>query len=170
MAALYTGKYIDSDKLRTRLNPTTFVAIFDDDNADTGDYDLVNVEALQDVIDSAEGEVDSYLITTRGLPLAATVNPARDRLLVQACLDFAQALSYERHPEYVRTYGSKDSKDSSIWDRAVTRMLRIKAGMQELPDQDAQNGKPRVIGGTTYDEGPRTITTSADGTDNGGDL
>jgi hypothetical protein len=174
VAVLVQGKYITSGDLITRLNPTTYLAIFDDENS--GELDMVDKASVTDVIESAEAEVDSYLITIRDLPLPAVAgvvgasNPARDRLLKMACLDFAQALAYERHPEYVRTYGDKSSKDSSVWKRAETRMQRIRAGSQELPDIDQQNTKPITIGGAVFDEGPRTIVTSADGTDNGGDF
>lgn len=168
MAALVTGKYITSDDLSNRITADTFAQIFDDDNS--GDPSLFNVASIRQVIESAEGEVDGFLITTRKLPLAATTNPTLDRLLKLCCVDFAQALAYEIHPEYVRTYGDKSSKDSPIWQRATNRMLRIKAGMQELPDQDQQNGKPINIGGVVYDQGPRTMVDGSDGTENGGDL
>jgi len=164
MAALVTGKYIDSDQLRDALTRETYMAIFDDDN--TGDERLVNDVRLNMVIDGAEGEVDSYLITNRALPLPPVVNPAVDRMVRRSCLEFAMSLSWEAHPEYIRQYG-ENSRVKILWERATLRMQRVKEGRQELPDQDQQNAKPTTQGGLVLDEGPRTIVTSSDGTSNG---
>jgi phage gp36-like protein len=165
VAVTYQGRYVSSDDLRDRLNPTTYLAIFDDDNAGEG-----SANPVQLVIDSAEGEVDSYLITENALPLPALTGGKTDRLVKLCALDFAQALSYERHPEYARTFG-EDAKKMSIWKRASERMGRIQAARQQLPDVVEQAGpKPANVGGIVYDSGPRTITNSLDGTDNGGDF
>lgn len=158
------GKYIDADELATRLTPATYLAIYDDSG--TGDVASVNDQAVQQDIDGAEGEVDSYLITDRALPLPAIVNPSVDRLVRLAALDFATALAFLRHPEYVRTFG-ENPKAQGLWERATARMKRLKTGMVELPDVDKQAAKPLNVGGVVLDEGPRTIITSSDGRDNG---
>lgn len=162
--AAAAGKYIDAAALELRLTTETYVQMFDDQN--TGDRANVDDAAVQQVIDSAEGEVDSYLITIRAQPLPATLNPTVDRLVKTAALDFAESLCFQRHPEYVRQYGTKPNADG-LWERAKDRMMRVRQGIQELPDVDKQAGKPITIGGLVYDEGPRTIVTSADGTENG---
>ena len=160
----YAGKYINSAKLIAALTKETFLAIFDDNNS--GDTGLVNDTSVQLVIDGAEGEVDSYLITNRAQPLPPTTNPVVDRMIERACLELAMSLSWERHPEYVRTYG-ENPRALALRERAQTTLQRIKEGRQELPDQDSQNPKPTNIGGIVFDEGPRTAITSSDGTENG---
>jgi hypothetical protein len=160
----YEGKYIDSAKLMVALTPETFLACFDDEN--TGDVNTVDDEAVQLAIDGAEGEVDSYMITARPQPLPSTTSPAVDRIVERSCLEFAMSLAWERHPEYVRTYG-ENPRATALWDRATKRMERVKEGRQELPDVDEQNGRPSTLSPVVFDEGPRTITTSADGTENG---
>lgn len=161
---IYQGKYISSDTLITRMTPETFVQCFDDENV--GDIANVNLTAVQQTIDGAEGEVDSYLITGRALPLDATTNPAVDRILVMSALDFAESLAYIRHAEFTKTYG-ENPRAQGLWDRASKRMERVKEGRQQLPDQDTQKGAPTNTRGLVIDDGPRTITTSSDGTENG---
>lgn len=164
MASPAQGKYINRSNLINRMTAETYLACFDDEN--TGDVANVNDDAVQACIDQAEGEVDSYLITERALPLASTTNPSTDRILVMSALDFAESLSWYRHPEYVRTYG-ENPKAEGLWERASKRMERVKEGRQQLPDQDTQNGAPNNTKGIVYDTGPRTAITSSDGTENG---
>ena len=156
------GKYIKAQDLITRLTPETYLQIFDDEN--TGDVANVNDVAVQQVIDGAEGEVDSYLIVERALPLPSP--PALDRIVVATSLDFAEALSFLRHPEYARTFG-ENPRAQALWERGSRRMERVKEGRQNLPDTDQQNPKPLNTGGLVLDEGPRTIVTGSDGTENG---
>lgn len=162
-----SGKYITARNLIDRLTERTYVAMFDTNN--TGQVSQVDDAQVQQVIDNAEAEVDSFLLTIRLLPLPATISPSIDRLVVLCCLDFAQGFAYELHPEYARQYGD-GTKGETIMERARLRMQRIRAGIQELPDVDAQAGKPTNIGGIVYDAGPRTIVDGPDGTRNGGDL
>jgi len=162
------GRYLTSADLIARINPTTFVAIFDD--ANTNDPDDVNDVSVLAVIHEAEAEVDSYLITQYPMPLPALVGGAIDRLVKLAALDFAQALAWRRHPEYVRSFGESHRADD-LEVRARARMLRIQEAIQQLPDQAELNGqRPRNVGGLVFDDGPRTIIPWPDGTDNGGDF
>ena len=161
------GKYITAADLINRLTPQVYLAMFDDDN--TGDLSLVNTDAVQLVIDEAEGEVDSYLITENPMPLASLAGGKIDRLVKTGVLDFAQSLSF-RHPEYVKRYG-EDPRADGLWGRATDRMKRIRSAIQQLPDIKQQTGQPPAnVGGIVTDDGPRTIITSADGTNNSGDF
>lgn len=160
------GKYVSATDLINRITPQVYLAMFDDEN--TGEVTIVNDAAVQLVIDEAEGEVDSYLLTERGLPLPALVGGVVDRLVKLAVLDFAEVLSY-RHPEYIKTYG-ESAKADALWERAEKRMERVRSAIQRLPDVDQAGGKPANVGGIIVDDGPRTILSSADGTSNLGDF
>lgn len=162
--AAASGKYIRAADVINRLTPTTYIAIYDDSNNNS--VSNVNDAAVQLDIDSAEGEVDSYLISENTLPLPTTTNPAIDRLVKLAALDFAESFAFRRHPDYVRTFG-ENPRAEGAYEMATARMKRIRTAIQQLPDVGAQTGKPANVGGLVIDDGPRTITQSADGTDNG---
>lgn len=151
------GKYIDQDRLARALTPTTFGELFNDQA--TGDVDTM---AVDDVIDRAEGEVDSQLIGFRSYPLIEPV----DRLLKQAALTYAIAFSYERHPEYVRQFG-ENPRANGMYERAEAMMAKIQAGIKALPDQTAPATAAANSGGIVYDSGPRFCIDSMDGTQNG---
>jgi hypothetical protein len=157
------GTYLTQTLLERAISPRTVLALYDDDDDGTADADAIELN-----IDRAEGEVDSRLLGFGPMPLT---NPA-DRLAMQAALEFLIAFSFERHPEYVRTFGEGNRLH---YDRAVARCDRIQAARQRLPDNNAEAAKGE--GGTTYniggiviDDGPRTMVTSADGTKNSGDF
>lgn len=163
------GKYINADDVVLRHTQDTFMQIYDDDSV--GDLKIAKASpALQQDIDSAEGEVDSWLITENKLPLPTTTNPSVDRLVKACALDFCQALGFRRHPEYVRTFGENGRADS-LWKMATDRMRRIQEATQQLPDVVQQTGKKQAnVGGIVFDSGPRTVIDGADGTHNSGDL
>lgn len=149
------AKYINQLALENALSPKTVLAIYDDDPP-TG---AVNATAIADVIDRAEAEVDSWLV-------GVYVDPATaDRMLKHAALDYAVAFSFERHPEYVRTFG--EEKRAERWRRANDRMARIRSGLQRLPDQPSPITAPKNSGGVVYDHGPRLMVDSSDGAENG---
>jgi hypothetical protein len=165
--AAAAGRYIAAADLINRLTPTTYIAIYDDSS--NNDVTSVNDAAVQLDIDSAEGEVDSYLITEQSLPLPALAGGKIDRLVRLAAIDFAEALAWLRHPEYVRTFG-ENKRSAGIWDRANARMRRIKSAIQELPDNVRENGKPGNVGGVVLDTDKRMIVANIDGTSNSGDF
>jgi hypothetical protein len=76
---------------------------------------------------------------------------------------WARALSYERHPEYVRIYGDGPRKEAQAFgeDLALAKQL--------LSELEGLEG-PVNVGGALYADGPRMLTDSADGTKNGGDF
>lgn len=137
------GTYIDAAALETALTPATYLELF----CDTANSNTVNSTAVNQVIDRAEGLVDSYLLSFYSYPL----DPATDRLIVSAALMFAQALAFMRHPEYVRTYGEVGKVE--IYKEAHAMMLRIQAAKQRLPDV-AQAQKPKNVGGFVANQGP----------------
>lgn len=129
------GTYIDAGELETALGPQTYIELFSPPETNT-----VDTNAVALTIDRAEGLVDSYLLGFYTYPL----DPATDRLIRHAALLFALALSYMRHPEYVRTYGEVGKVTQ--YQEAHAMMMRIQAAKQRLPDV-AQVSPPRNLGG-----------------------
>lgn len=152
------GKYVEQADLERALSKSTVGYIYTDPGAS-----VVNVQAIALNIERAEGEVDSWL-----LPEVDVHNPlfnVRDRVVRGCALDYLICFSYERHPEYVRTFG-EDPKTMSRWVRANERMERIQVATMRLPDQPAAT-KPANVGGRFYDDSVRTCSTSIDGRRNG---
>ncbi len=150
------GQYIEQVNLERALSPKTVLAIFDDAPA----KGRVNQEALAEVIERAEAEVDSWLVGIYTQPIAAPF----DRLLKHAALDYAVAFSFERHPEYVRTFG--EDQRAQRWKRANDRMMRIRDGLQRLPDQPRAATAPKNSGALIYDKSARVMIDNADGREN----
>lgn len=155
------GLWIDQDTLTSALTPKVMLALFDDGNLGTPD-----AAAVQLVLDDAEAEVQSYLVGDYPNPLP--VSAASDALLRRCALDFAICLSFERHPEYVRSIGEEQRKETR-WDRACKRMARIQSAIQ-IPPTLSQAVQPANIGGIVTDNSKRIIIDGADGTFNGGDF
>lgn len=135
------GTYINAADLETALTPRTYVEMF----APAAD-DTVDTTAVDQVIRRAEALVDSYLLGFYTYPL----DPATDRLIEHAALLFATALSFMRHPEYVRTYGEVGKV--SEYQEAHALMLRVQAAKQRLPDV-APTNPPKNLGGIVTDPG-----------------
>lgn len=150
-----SGKYLDSDQLVTRLNPTTFIAIYDDNKSNN--VNGVNDDAVQQAIDGAEGEVDSYLVAIDLIPLPVPVRENVDRLVRVAALDYAEALSFLRHPELPRTFGENE-KAKGLWSRAEKRMERVRKAIQELPDVTSTGALPSNTGGFVQTSDPEDPT------------
>lgn len=151
------GKYVDQADLERALSASTVAYIYTDPGSS-----IINTEAIALNIERAEAEVDSWMIPE--------VNPndpgfiQTDRLVRGCALDFLICFSYERHPEYVRTFGD-DPRTMSRWKRACERMERIQQATQRLPDQQAV--KQQNVGGIYRDDSIRTCSTSIDGQRNG---
>lgn len=152
--------YIMQADLQAALNPGTFLQCFDDDNDGSVDDDDPNVAQ---VIRRAHSEVLSYLPRVYdGLPNATPT------LLFSAELDYALAFSFDRHPEFAKTYGT-EQRDSA-WKRAEGKMERVANSIQQLTD-NAPAAAPATEGGIVCDPNPRhVICDSADGTSNSGDF
>jgi phage gp36-like protein len=140
------------------LSPTTVNAIFDDNRDGTADD-----APIVDVCARAEAQVMSYL---HGVYTVGTI-PTTDVLLRAAAVDFAVAYAFERHPEYVRTFGEQPRAER--WKRATETMARIQAGIQRPTETNAVQ-TPKNIGGVIIDRGPRMFVHSSDGTANSGDF
>jgi hypothetical protein len=153
--------YIVQADLENALSPSTILAIFEDQN--TG---AVNTTALNDICARATARVDSWIAAVYDGPFPITQSPV-PAMCKELALEYGVAFCFERHPEYVRTFGELPRAER--WKRADELGLRLQKAVQRMPDYTAQP-KPRNVGGIVYDSGPRTIVDSADGTRNGGDF
>ena len=134
--------------LQNALNPTTFVEIFDDGNNGVVEP---NNPAVTFVLQRAHAEVMSYMARIYGV-MPAEPPASTSMLLESAEIDYAIALSYERHPEYVRTFGAE--KRSDRWMRAEKKMERIAIALQsDRAHRRYPHGSltPRNVGGLIYE-------------------
>lgn len=157
-----TTLYATQTDLENALSRSTVTALFDDDGAG-----IPTQGALDGVLERASRRVDSYLARVYLGPFPVTQVPV-PMVIRDAALEFAIAFSFERHPEYVHTYG-ETYRGASRYKRACDMMDRLCQGQQEIPDWTLQP-KPRNVGGIINSTGPRTIIDSPDGTNNGGDF
>lgn len=155
--------YITSTDLQSALSPATYLAIYDDSNTGTA-----NATAVAFTLERAHAQVLSYLpafTSTAPGAIAAAFLP----LLRMAETDYAVAYSYERHPEYVRTFGEQPRAER--YKRAEQLMVRISTGMQRPQgDTGGPLGASPVVGGVVFEGGPRVMIQGPDGTSNGGDF
>lgn len=153
--------YIDETQLSNALGPSTYLAIFDDDVDG-----VVDASAVTLVILRAHARVRSRLVAVlKDMPpeLPAAVDP----LLVSVELDYAVALSFERHPEYVRSAGAGKTSPQEL--RADATMEDIVSAQQQLlltPTQVA----PLTVGGAFMDTSHRVALDNTDGSRNTGDF
>ena len=136
------GTYIDATKLETALTARTYQELF----ALGPTTNVIDTDAVAQVIRRAEGQVNSYLLGVYTYPL----DPATDSLLEDACLLFATSYAFMRNPEYVRTYGEVGKVQQ--YQEAKELMLRIQAAKQRLPEV-SQVSKPKNIGGVVAPTG-----------------
>lgn len=159
MAAIWLAQA----NLENATSLATVAACFDDAN----NPGTINQGALAEIIERAEQEALSWLVTELGPPpLSATVMAQlqADAFCKYASLDYAVAFMYERHPEYVR---SQADEIQSRVKRADTRMERVLNARQRPPTVAT---RPANVGGVSVDGAPRIISDSPDGTYNGGDF
>lgn len=162
----FTGGVVSAVELRLALTSTTFMAIFDDGKSK--DPAVVEVsDQVSLILELSWAQCSSFL------PPIYQSDPAElpDRvstLLKLAQLTFGRALSYQRHPEYVKTFGAEPG--GKLWTIAENIMKNIQAGVQRIPPKDAPpDPTPYNVAGPVADDGKRMIVTSPDGTDNMGD-
>jgi len=162
------GAYITLDTIVKAISPTTVLALCDDDNI--GDINAPEIAAIvEEIIERAEVEVNSYLMRAYPKLTFPIVQSPISVMLKQAALQFAIPFCYMRHPEYVRTYGDDARGGVGALDNARAFMERVCTGQQYLVDVPAEQ-KPSVVGGVYFSGGPRTIIDGPNGQFNGGDF
>jgi len=162
------GAYITLETIVKAISPTTVLALCDDDNI--GDINAPEIaEVVDEIIERAEVEVNSYLMRAYPNLQLPVVQSPLSAMLKQAALNFAIPFCYMRHPEYVRTYGDDVRGGVGALDNARAFMERVCTGQQYLVDVPVQP-KPSVVGGVYFAGGPRTIIDGPCGQYNGGDF
>lgn len=163
----FAGGTVSAQVLRLALTATTYMAIFDD--AKSKDPDVVDgSDQVALVLELSWAQCSSFL------PPIYQTDPSElpsqvSSLLKLAQLTFARALSYQRHPEYVKTFGAEPG--GKMWTIAENIMKNIQGGVQRIPPKDhPPDAAPYNIAGPVADDGKRMIVTSPDGTDNLGDF
>ena len=154
--------YATQQDLEWNLSPSTVQALFDDNREGQ-----VSSEAIIGVLVRARDWVDSFLARVYLGPFPVIQTPVPGSIK-NCTVEFAIAFAFERHPEYVHTYGEA-YRSITRFKRACEMAERLCNGMQEIPDWILQP-KPRNIGGIITYSGPRTIVDNPDGSRNGGDF
>lgn len=152
--------YCSSDELRIALGTATFLAIFDENNDGTADAEAVTLVQVR-----AHARVVSRLVDVFGANIPASLSTTAPILLKDAELDYATALAWQRHPEYVRAHGKNEA--IAAMERADQTMARVQSAIARLSDFAT---KPANVGGVVNDTSSRLVIDSADGTKNSGDF
>jgi hypothetical protein len=157
---------ITAADLRNALGTATYMALFDDEQ--TGSITEVDASAnVLLVLRRAHVRCISWLGTNYAKIPKSTDSDVSD-LLVDAELNYAMGLAYDRHPEYVRAYGA-DPQRKNAWDQAELTMMRIQEAILKLVDSPSM-AEPLNVGGLVIDSGQRIFLDSADGQRNSGDF
>lgn len=142
------------------LSLATVVQIYDDNRDGVADDAPIEFNAKR-----ADAQVRSWIIGhyTVGSDIDT------DDLLRACALDFLVAYSFERHPEYIRTFG--EGPRAERVKRAEATLGRIKEGIQRpVQAETAQKAPSKTVGGVIIDRGGRMYLPNADGTSNAGDF
>lgn len=154
--------YAEQTDLEYVLSPTTVRILFEDQG-----NGVVDQKAIKGVLNRASRMVDSYLARVYKGPFPVSQVPVPE-IIKAVTLEFAVAYSFERHPEYVHTYGETFRSKSKL-EGAEAMAERLCTGLQEIPDWGL-SPKAMNIGGIIISDGPRTIIDGIDGEYNGGDF
>jgi len=167
--------WIAAKDLRLALSPVVYMAIF----ADARETDPTVVDGsdqVAQVLALSAAEVASYLPALFAPSASPAQLPAQvSQLLAGAQLLYARILSYQRRPEYVKTYGAQPG--GKLEDMFRAKMERIQSSIQQVPPGDgvASDGAspvadPPNVGASVTPEDHRIIINDPDGTDNLGDF
>jgi hypothetical protein len=157
---------VTAEMLRNALSRDTYLALYDDEQC--GSY--VSVDASAPValtLRRAHIRCISWLGANYSKIPASTDNDVPD-LLIDAELNYAIGMSYDRHPEYVRQYG-EDPKRKAAWDQAELTMMRVQEAVLKFVETPSM-AEPENVGGVVIDGGRRAFLDGIDGTNNSGDF
>lgn len=139
------------------MGPVTYMAVFDDNK--TKDVRKVDAsEAVELILDLSWAQVMSFVrgMYASGLPEQGS---NASKLLKGAQLLFARCMAYQRHPEYVKTYGAEP--DGKLWSAGVALMKRIQSAEQQIPPNDnPPEANPGNVGTIVYDDSPKIAVPS----------
>jgi len=157
---------ITAADLRNALGAATYMALLDEET--TGSISDVDASAaVLMVLRRSHIRCISWLGTNYAKIPKSTDNDISD-LLIDAELNYAIGLAYDRHPEYVRAYGA-DPQRKNAYDLAELTMMRIQEAILKLVDSPSM-AEPLNVGGLVIDGGQRVFLDSSNGQRNSGDF
>lgn len=157
---------ITAADLRNALSVPTYMALLDDEQC--GSYIEVDASAVVALLlRRAHIRCVSWLGANYSKIPASTDNDVSD-LLIDAELNYAMGMAFDRHPEYVRAYG-EEPKRKAAYDQAELTMMRIQEAVLKMVDSPSM-AEPLNVGGLVVDGGQRVFLIGSDGTNNGGDF
>ncbi len=165
--------WVTPKQLRLALGPVTYMALFDDDR--TGSPAAVDAsDQVAQALEESAAEVASYLPALYTAPSSPAQLPGQTAwLLTGAQLMYAKCLSWQRHPEYVKTYGAQPG--GKLEQLFRDKMVRIQSSIQQVAPGAATDGSspvadPPNVGAHVTPDDDRIIINDADGTPNIGDF
>jgi hypothetical protein len=161
---------ITAATLRAKLGFNTYMALYDEDDSGSPTGDVAQVDASEAValtLRLAHVRVVSRLATIYPNKTPDGTDPLIDDLLVDAELNYAVGISYDRHPEYVNRFGW-DPVRKGAYQMADDIMASIQDAVMRLV-QAPPEPKPANVGGVVVDGGQRVFLVGIDGTPNTGD-
>jgi hypothetical protein len=154
--------------LRATLSLATYMALFDDEQLGITD-DVDKSLAVTLVLRRSHTRVNSRLATIYSKrPLPSGSDAEIDDLLLDAELNYACGMAFDRHPEYTRSYG-EEPRRKAYYDQAEAVMENIQAALMRLV-QTPPEDPPKNVGGIVYAITQRVMSPDADGTLNSGDF
>lgn len=161
---------ITAAQLRTKLGYNTYMALYDEDDSGQPSGNVQQVDASAAValtLRLAHVRVVSRLATIYPNKVPDGTDTAIDDLLVDAELNYAVGMSYDRHPEYVNRFGW-DPVRKGAYQVADDIMSAVQDAVMRLV-QAPPEPKPANVGGVVVDGGQRVFLAGIDGTHNSGD-
>lgn len=159
---------VTAEMLRAVLSLPTYMALFDDDQIGS----MADVDASLAVtltLRRAHVRVNARLATIYAArPLPSGTDAAYSDLLLDAELNYAVGMAFDRHPEYVKAYG-EEPRRKAAFDQAELYMELIQAALMRIPES-APETKPRNVGGLILTNDQRVMAPSLDGSRNSGDF
>ena len=142
------GDYASQADLKTRFEDDAAVAHL----TDTADSGTPDSSVLDEVIDHAEGEIDSYVAVRYLVPVAVANNAGLAAMMKSVTLDMAVYHLYARH------HGVSEVVQG-LYDKAIEWLKLIAAGEAVLPTPDTEaptTSQDPVIAWGTADGGTST--------------
>ena len=170
-----TPSYITAQDLADGLGMSVFLAIFDDAVPRVNNFATVSAQSnVQSVLRRSLTQVTSFLPTmykkfppesgAAGIPTGGDSIPT---FLKDAQLQIAMIYAYDRHPEYVKQFGS----NSPRFDQWLALMQRLQSGTQEInPNDSPPQTTADNVGGFSQADGSRIAMSNTDLSSNMGDF
>ena len=163
-----TEPRVTAELLRAALSPATYLALFDDEQCGVvSEVDISLPVTL--TLRRAHTRVQSRLATICGTrPLPGETAAGGSDLLLDAELNYAIGMAFDRHPEYVRAYG-EGARQKGAWSMAESIMEDLQAAVLRVVDATPE-AAPSNVGGILFSSARRVMLPGSDGSANSGDF